>query len=126
MLYWDHVGTIVPGPYIQDPELHSEYTLELVRAGLLHQVLPQNAGDSLARNFERYLNLLSDQEIDRRRHNLRRGHVALIHRDKWLTYRGGLQEIRRLGLAASKTYSKWAVGSQSKLLQRRNSWQLSL
>ncbi len=106
MLYWDNVGTIVPDPYIQDPELHSQYTLELIRAGLLHQVLPQNAGNSLEKNFGRYLHLLSGQEIDRRRRNFISGHTALVSRDKWLTYRGGLREIQRLGLAAPETFTK--------------------
>ena len=106
MLYWDGVGTIVPDSYIQDPELHSEYTLELIRAGVVQQVLPHYAGNSLAKNFGRYLHLLSGQEIDRRRRNLSMGHYALIHREKWLTYRGGLQEIQSLGLAPPEVFSR--------------------
>jgi hypothetical protein len=100
VLYWDDVATIVPDAYIQRPELHQPYTLELIRAGLLHQALPQDAGDNLRRNFERYLGLLSDQEIDRRRRSFSVGHVARVHSDKWLTYRAGLLQIQHLGLAA--------------------------
>jgi len=99
MLYWDHVGTIVPDAYIRRPELHNPYTLELIRAELLYQVLPQDAGHSLGRRFERYLQLLSDQEINRRRSDFRAGRVARVHSDKWLTYMGGLQQVRHLGLA---------------------------
>jgi hypothetical protein len=100
MLYWDSVGTIVPHAYIRSPELHDPYTLELIRAGLLLQVLPDDAGGSLGRHFGKYLELLSDQEIDRRRRDFATGHATRVHSDKWLTYMGGLQEVERLGLAA--------------------------
>jgi len=106
MLYWDNVGTIVPNAYIQSPELHNTYTLELIRAGLLHQVLPNAAGRGLRQHFGRYLEMLSGREIDRRRHDFTMGHFARVHRDKWLTYEGGLQEIQRLGLAAPATSIK--------------------
>jgi hypothetical protein len=107
MLYWDTVGTIVPYAYIQSPELHDQYTLELIRAGLLRQVLPDDAGSSLGRHFGKYLELLSDQEIDRRRRDFGMGYATPVHSDKWLTYMGGLQEVQRLGLAAParSTYS---------------------
>jgi hypothetical protein len=105
MLYWDTVGTIVPNTYIQDPELHHPYTLELIRADLLHQVLPNAAGNGLREHFGKYLSMLSGPEIDRRRRNFIMGHVARVHADKWLTYAGGLQEIRRLGLASKVKYA---------------------
>jgi Family of unknown function (DUF6236) len=110
MLYWDNVGTIVPHAYIQNPELHDQYTLELIRAGLVLQVLPDNAGSSLGRHFRRYLELLSSQEIDRRRRDLAAGNFARVHPDKWLTYMGGLQEVQNLGLATPVHYEpsgKW-------------------
>jgi hypothetical protein len=99
MLYWDNVGTIVPSAYIRSPELHDQYTLELIRAGLVLQVLPDDAGGSLGRHFGRYLELLSGQEIDRRRRSFAAGNFTRVHSDKWLTYRGGLQEVQHLGLA---------------------------
>jgi hypothetical protein len=101
MLYWDSVGTIVPHAYIRNPELHDPYTLELIRAGLLLQVLPDDAGSSLGSHFGKYLELLSDQEIDRRRRDFAAGHTTRVHYDKWLTYIGGLVEVQRLGLAAA-------------------------
>jgi hypothetical protein len=101
VLYWDDVATIVPDAYIRRPELHQPYTLQLIRAGLLHQALPQDAGNSLGGHFERYLNLLSDQEIERRRSNFSSGNTSRVHSDKWLSYRGGLREIQHLGLGGS-------------------------
>ena len=99
MLYWDSVATVVPRKYIQSPEMHSPYTLELIRAGLLHQVFPDDAGSSLGEHFETYLHRLSGPEIDRRRHNFTEGSVSRVHRDKWLAYAGGLREVEGLGLA---------------------------
>ena len=104
MLYWDNVATIVPRAYIQTPELHHPFTLELIRAGLLYQVFPEDAGGSLGEHFENYLHRLSSAEIERRRRNFIAGSTTLVHRDKWLTYMGGLAEIEHLGLAASDNY----------------------
>src|SRR5215510_8923818 len=55
MLYWDNVATIVPREFIGNPQLHRPYTLQLIRAGLLHQVFPDDAGSGLAIHFEAYL-----------------------------------------------------------------------
>lgn len=99
MLYWDSVGTIVPHAYIRSPELHNPYTLELIRSGLLHQALPDEAGDSLRIHFGRYLELLSEYEINRRRRDFDMGSATRVHSDKWLNYMGGLREVQRLGLA---------------------------
>ena len=99
MLYWDNVATIVPSPFISSPELHDDYTLELIRAELLYQVLPEDAEDNLGWNFSRYLDRLSGPEIDRRRHDFRTGHATRVHRDKWLSYPGGLNRVVSLDLA---------------------------
>ena len=105
MLYWDNVGTIVPYAYIRSPELHDQYTLELIRAGLVLQVLPDDAGSSLGINFGRYLELLSGPEIDRRRRGFTAGNFTRVHSDKWLTYMGGLQKVQHLGLATPAHYA---------------------
>jgi hypothetical protein len=105
MLYWDDVATIVPREYIRNPELHQPYTLELIRAGLLYQVFPDNAGRHLERNFGEYLHRLSAREIDRRRRDFSMGNVSAVHSDKWLTYMSGLREIHELGLAATDSLS---------------------
>lgn len=99
MLYWDYVGTIVPQQYINLPEMHEPYTLELVRAGLLRQVFPDEAGLALRDKFRLYLDAMTPDEVDRRRLLYRRGMVARIHQDKFLTYQGGLDAVRLMGLA---------------------------
>jgi hypothetical protein len=78
---------------------------ELIRAGLVLQVLPDDAGSSLGRYFRRYLKLLSSQEIDRRRRAFAAGNFTRVHPDKWLTYMGGLQEVQHLGLATAVDYT---------------------
>jgi hypothetical protein len=98
----------VPRPFINSPELHNPYTLELIREKLLHQVFPEDASVGLGHNFRKYLDRLSDPEIDRRRRDFRMGHATRIHRDKWLTYPGGLHEVEGLGLADERgESSEW-------------------
>ena len=109
MLYWDKVATIVPHEYIVHPDLHSPYTLQLIRAELLHQVLPEHAGSSLRRNFGTYLHRLSGSEVDRRRRDFSMGCVAQLHFDKWLTYLAGLEEVRELGLADPDYFADWIL-----------------
>ena len=101
MLYWDSVATIVPRPYLDDPTRHPPYTLELIQNGLLYQVFPDESGHALQRNFENYLRRLDPTEIERRRSEYAKGNVTRLHRDKWLTYSSGLDEVERLGLASN-------------------------
>lgn len=122
MLYWDNVGTIVPHAYIRSPELHDQYTLELIRAGLVLQVLPDDAGSSLGRHFGRYLELLSGQEIDRRRRDFAVGNFTRVHSDKWLNYMGGLQEVKHLGLATPVHYEPSGDWISLKTPRQANSW----
>jgi hypothetical protein len=99
MLYWDRVATIVPEAFFEDPELHEPYTLELIRAGLIEQISPQQAaGERLEENFGAYLASLTAAEVDRRREGAWRGQWTPIHFDKWLYYASGLAEVDRLGL----------------------------
>lgn len=102
LLYWDRVGTIVPRTYWHDPDKLGEYTLELIREGLVDQFRPEWAGHALGHNFEIFLQRLSSEEIDDRRRRLRNAQVAFVHRDKWLMYESGLREIRQMGLAADE------------------------
>ncbi|MEU1605205.1 hypothetical protein [Micromonospora matsumotoense] len=99
LLYWDRVGTIVPRSYWDDPDRLGEYTLELIREGLVDQFRPEWAGRALGKNFARFLHRLSDEEVDDRRRRLHNGQVAFVHRDKWLMYGSGLQMVQQMGLA---------------------------
>jgi hypothetical protein len=81
--WWTRVGTIVPRSYWDNPDRLGEYTLELVREGLVDQFRPEWAGRSLGENFSRFLHRLSEGEIDDRRRRLRNGQVAFVHRDKF-------------------------------------------
>src|SRR5690348_8532661 len=94
LLYWDDVATIVPDSFLRMPDLHDPYTLELIQADLLYQASPHEAGESLGRNFRRFLNALPVREIDRRRQEFALGNVTRVHSDKWLTYMGGLEEVQ--------------------------------
>lgn len=105
LLYWDRVGTIVPQSYWYDPDKLGEYTRELIRAGLVDQFRPEWAGRALRQNFAAFLHRLSAEEVDDRRRRFRNSEIALIHRDKWLVYMSGLQEVRQMGLASRGGHS---------------------
>ncbi|MCZ2847413.1 hypothetical protein [Modestobacter sp. VKM Ac-2978] len=109
LLYWDLVGNIVPDSYIQSPDQLDPYTLDLVRAGLVRQLVPSEAGPALRHRFDRYLANLSSEDVRHRRRNFDRGDVVNIHADKWVTYQSGLEQVRELGLAgpAASRRGRW-------------------
>jgi len=107
LLYWDDVGTIVPESWIERPESLGEPTLELVRRGLVRQVFPAEVADDLDVRFHQWLNHLSDTEMDHRRKCFRSGEVANVHVDKWLRYRGGIEEVAAMGLANRRPRRGW-------------------
>lgn len=101
LLYWDSVGTIVPESYIGDGSTDlSPFTYDLVREGLLLQVLPQDAGHEFSSRFDNYMSALSRRDLKRRRKSfLEPGGARRIHLDKWLMYGSGLYDLKRQGLA---------------------------
>ena len=40
LLYWDTVGVIMPYQFVEEPEELTEFTRDLLKAGLLAQVIP--------------------------------------------------------------------------------------
>jgi len=107
LLYWDQVGTIVPQGYRAQPEELGEHTLELVRRGLLRQVFPEEAGSEFSRQFQRWLDGLSDRELKRRRARLKAGEATGVHVDKWMNYMGGVEQVMREGLVRDHLRADW-------------------
>lgn len=96
LLYWDQVGTIVPKAYVREPDRMAPFTVELIRQGLVKQVLPEEA-EGLVRNFRRFLDRLDEDELERRRRLFAEHSVTRIHMDKFLSV--GFSDIELLGLA---------------------------
>ena len=40
LLYWDHVGSIVPSEFLENPDRLGQYMVQLVSVGLVEQVIP--------------------------------------------------------------------------------------
>src|SRR5437763_444529 len=75
LLYWDQIGSIVPYDYIENPEMHDEYTRSLVEANLVVQVMPgmylYNA-PSVTPSFIEYLET-AEPVLDARRQSFLQG-----------------------------------------------------
>lgn len=112
LLYWDTVGSIVPYDYIENPEMHDEYTRSLIQANLVTQVMPgmhlyriPNLTDS----FINYLESLGPG-LDQRRTVFTRTKPVHIHIEKMDNLGPELEEM---GLAVCRDYPWYDVEGQT-------------
>lgn len=106
LLYWDSVATITPMEFIHNPELHDPNTLELIRAGLVYQVVPFEAEYTFSHNFPRFLGNLHPDELARRQGMFGSGSTVPVHMDKFF-HAYGFWMLEDLGLAA-QVDAQWA------------------
>jgi hypothetical protein len=102
LLYWDEVGTIVPSSWVYEPERLGEYTVDLVKRGLLRQMFPEQAEHLHTDHFANWLSDLENVELAARRARFKARRTIRIHRDKWLVMGSGLQTAESVGLAKRK------------------------
>lgn len=106
ILYWDSVGTIVPDEWTYEPERLGSYTRDLVRRGLVTQILPSYADlTAFARRFADYISRLQPEEIASRRSGFSGGIIELIHRDKGPE--DIFQYLRELRLCSRDADASW-------------------
>jgi hypothetical protein len=98
LLYWDHVGTVVPYEFLNAPERLGEHTRSLIEAGLVTQVIPGMYVHRLPRFGVAFLDHLqrSGIVIDRRRRSFDKGEVFGVYAEK-IAEVG--EELERLRLA---------------------------
>jgi hypothetical protein len=113
LLYWDQVGTIVPERWLGAPEELGDYTLELVRRGLVRQVFPQEASRGLEGELREWLASLSRNDLRRRRARLKAGEATSVHVDKWIAYAGGIKHVIDVGLAEGRQRQEWLKMEQT-------------
>ena len=104
LLYWDQVGSIIPSDYISDPEKLDSYTLELVRAGLVVQVIPAEHSwkiRNLKQTFINYIHGLKAPVLAKRRKLFENRMFHMVHMEKLDGITDGLIE---LGLAQHGNY----------------------
>lgn len=86
LLYWDEIGAIVPSDYIYKPEKLNPYMLDLVKAGLVKQIIPETYNMQAGRNFSRaFINLIEKYDISGKARNSRFGPIysSRIHIEKF-------------------------------------------
>jgi len=86
LLYWDEVGAIVPRDYIYEPEMLDKHMLELVRSGLVKQIIPDLYNMDGGRNFAKsFISLIEKYGINRKARESRFGPIysSRIHIDKF-------------------------------------------
>jgi hypothetical protein len=99
LLYWDHVNTITPREFIENPDMLDEHTIALVREGLVNQVSPgAYAGQipNFSRSFIRYLTSLGERLLATRQAEFATEPEAAfdIHVEKLQRLAAELQELR--------------------------------
>ncbi len=97
LLYWDEVGAIIPYDYIDNPEKLNSHTRELVKEGLVQQIIPgqylwkiPNFRDS----FLQYLTQLGANVLNSRRDAFVAQHMFKIHIEKMDGLESDLVELK--------------------------------
>ena len=84
LLYWDTVASVVPYEFAEQPERLTRHMRDLLREGLVQQVIPGSligGTPNFGRAFSDYLDDIDDQ-IESRQFDFTRGKVAKIHFEK--------------------------------------------
>lgn len=114
LLYWDKFASIVPLEHVENPDLLTPFMRDLVREGLVEQVLPRNhlwQIEGFERTFIEYIEkkVPLHQRLPiffRNRFGQRESRRSLVHMEKL----GNLPRwLERRGLAAQVDYSWYEV-----------------
>lgn len=82
LLYWDEIGTIVPMDFINYPEKMTFEMQELVKAGLVKQIIPNSyTSDSNYKFSESFINLIKSSNIESKNLDFKEG--SKLHIDKF-------------------------------------------
>jgi hypothetical protein len=95
LLYWNRIGAIIPYEFMENPERLGKYQSELLREGLLRQVMPGAYLTGVPRFAETFLKFVDDQKLRRAGGRLSdgpRGGWAKIHLEKLQDVAEGLVE----------------------------------
>lgn len=85
LLYWDEVGSIIPYEFINDPGKLSSHTRELIKEGLIQQVIPgQYLCDipNFRESFANYITQLEPSILSERKHSFINRLMFKIHLEK--------------------------------------------
>ena len=97
LLYWDEVGAIIPYDFIYDPKKLSNHTRELVKEGLIQQIIPGQylwKIPNFRKAFTDYLTQLDPIILNKRRQAFNKQHMFKIHIEKMEGVESDLIELR--------------------------------
>ncbi len=98
LLYWDEIATITPQDFIEDPDRHEKITRQLIREGLVTQIIPSWHLDrvpSFVPAFMEYLDSLGADQLGERRRRFESTKGFLIHVEKLYSLQS---ELAKTGL----------------------------
>jgi hypothetical protein len=99
LLYWESVSAIVPFDFVRNPELLSTHMRDLVRVGLVRQIIPGDYVPQVSEGrdtFNEYLEQLG-AKIESRREAFANRKFAQVHIEKM--HYGLIDDLQRLALA---------------------------
>ncbi|MBI1939858.1 MAG: hypothetical protein HYS25_17255 [Ignavibacteriales bacterium] len=109
LLYWDEVGSIIPYDFIDDPDKLSGHTRELIKEGLIQQVIPGQflwKIPNFRESFTNYLTQLHSSILEKRKRSFIDRSMFKIHIEKM----DGIEiDLVQLKLAERIDYSWYYV-----------------
>lgn len=85
LLYWDKIGIIVPQGFIDKPENHNEFTLDLLQTDLIESVFPYEYTSQTKGFDSEFINLIKTPSfyIERKRDDFIKRSISRIHVQKF-------------------------------------------
>lgn len=114
LLYWDHIGTIVPREFMERPEDLGEHTRSLLQEELVRPVIPGMHLYQVPKFDEAFADYLAclGPELDRRRQSFRDGATSQIHVEKVGALEGVIREYGLGRRGNDPYYSSWYAVEQ--------------
>lgn len=112
LLYWEGVTTITPSEFIEEPDKHDPYTLRLIRAGLVTQVIPAYVLHGVGRFTDSFMEYLENlgPVLERRRTSFCDSPGFRIHLEK---LNETAEELERIKLARFSGRYPWVEVERS-------------
>jgi hypothetical protein len=85
LLYWDNVGIIVPQSFIENPDKHDRFTIDLLQTDLIESIFPYHYTDQV-KNFDKgFIDLVNDRKfsLEKRQKDFSKGSYSEIYIQKF-------------------------------------------
>jgi hypothetical protein len=85
LLYWDNVGIIVPPSFIENPNKHNKFTIDLLQTDLIESIFPYNYTHQV-KNFDKgFIDLVNDPKfpLKKRQKDFSNNYISEIYIQKF-------------------------------------------